>query len=197
MAKPTATPTPSAARHRRPTPAPSTAIAVAKAEATPSVDQRLADVRKELLAEHLRELRDKAEEENKGHAGKGSSGGPAVANVETNGKGYGVGSGTGSQGIQQDAAFLLYYQTVQKRIKDAWSFLGSNSDLTATVSFGINPDGSLNSVKVDGTSRDPAFDDSVVRAIRRAAPFPPPPAKYRNQFAQGVEAVFKLGELNS
>jgi TonB family protein len=109
----------------------------------------------------------------------------------------GIGGGSGSAGIQQDPEFLLYYQNVQDKIKKAWSFAGSNPDLTATVTFGINPDGSLNAVTVTASSKDPAFDDSVMRAIRRAAPFTPPPDKYRPQFAAGIEAVFKLGELSS
>ena len=103
--------------------------------------------------------------------------------------------GHGSMGIQQDAGFLLYYQEVQKKIRAAWSFAGDNPDLTATVTFGINPDGSLNSIRVTASSRDPSFDDSVVRAIRRAAPFPPTPDKYRAQFADGLPAIFKLGDL--
>lgn len=153
------------------------------------------------MAEHLKSLKQKAEaqgEEANGRASRSREGGPAVADVERSGKGYGLGSGSsGSQGVQQDAAFLLYYQTVQKRIKQAWNFAGNNPELSATVSFGINPDGSLNAIKVYDSSRDPAFDDSVVRAIRRAAPFPPPPLRYREQFAAGVEAVFKLGDLSS
>jgi TonB family protein len=200
VATPTATPTPKRTRHRHATPAPTPQVAVANVEATPDVHQKLDKVRAELLKEHLRNLTaDEAADADAGAkpAPDTSGGGPAVANAESPGKGYGVGPGTGSAGIQQDAAFLLYYQGVQKRIKDAWSFAGSNPDLTATVTFGINPDGSLNSIKVDGSSHDPAFDDSVVRAIRRAAPFAPPPDKYQAQFSQGVEAVFKLGELTS
>jgi TonB family protein len=120
-----------------------------------------------------------------------------AAEVASLGRGYGVGASPGSAGIQQDPAFLLYYQEVQKRIRGEWSFAGDNPDLTATVTFGINPDGSLNSIHVTTSSREPSFDDSVVRAIRRAAPFPPPPEKYRTQFAEGLPAIFKLGELQS
>ena len=69
--------------------------------------------------------------------------------------------------------------------------------MTATVTVGINPDGSLNAVRVSDASRDPAFDDSVVRAIRLAAPFPPPPEKYRAQFADGVPVIFNLGALRA
>ncbi len=198
---PTATPTPAAKgakrHHGKPTPTP--AVAVAKAEATPGVNQRLEKVRQQLMADHLKHLKAEQTSANEANGTKEakSGGGPVAANTATEGKGYGVGPGAGSAGILQDQEFLLYYQQVQKKIKDAWSFTGDNPDLTATVTFGINPDGTLNAIKVSDSSRDPAFDDSVVRAIRRAAPFPPPPEKYRTQFWQGIQAVFKLGELNS
>jgi protein TonB len=164
----------------------------------PNVKQQLAKVREQLMREHLKEMkpRDTDSEDERGNS-RDNGGGPVIASAETSGHGYGVGPGTGSAGIQQDAGFLLYYQEVQRKIKEAWSFAGTNPDLTATVTFGINPDGTLNSVKVTGSSRDPAFDDSVVRAIRRAAPFPPPPDKYRSQFADGLPAIFKLGQLSS
>jgi TonB family protein len=100
-------------------------------------------------------------------------------------------------GIQQDPQFLLYYQTVQDRIKKAWNYVGGNGDLTTSVQFAIGPDGNLTGVKVTQSSQDPAFDESVMRAIRHAAPFPPPPEKYRSDFGEGVDADFKLGELKS
>jgi protein TonB len=100
-------------------------------------------------------------------------------------------------GIQQDPQFLLYYQTVQDRIKKAWNYVGGSGDLTTSVTFAIGADGSLTGVRLTQSSRDPAFDDSVIRAIRRAAPFPPPPEKYRPEFGEGVDAEFKLGELKS
>ena len=194
---PTATPVAKGPRHHRAKSTPVAEVTVAKAEPTPGVEQKLDKVRQQLMAEHLKNLKnEEAATEPKGTS-EAKGGGPVAADTATAGKGYGVGAGSGSEGIQQDAGFLLYYQQVQKKIKDAWSFAGDNPELTATVTFGINPDGSLNAIKVTESSRDPAFDDSVVRAIRRAAPFPPPPEKYRAQFWQGIEAVFKLGELNS
>jgi protein TonB len=196
-ATPTATPAAKGPRHHRAKPTPVAEVTVAKVAATPGVEQKLDKVRQQLMAEHLKNLKnEEAATEPKG-TNEAQGGGPAAAETASAGKGYGVGAGGGSEGIQQDAGFLLYYQQVQKKIKDAWSFAGDNPELTATVTFGINPDGSLNAIKVTESSRDPAFDDSVVRAIRRAAPFAPPPEKYRAQFWQGIEAVFKLGELNS
>ena len=109
----------------------------------------------------------------------------------------GVGPGNGSAGMLQDPGFVVYYQDVQDRIRKAWSFAGGSPDLTATVTFGINPDGSLNSLKVTQRSGDPAFDDSVVRAIRAAAPFGSPPDAYREAFAKGVPAIFKLSALEA
>jgi TonB family protein len=120
-----------------------------------------------------------------------------VGSIPREGKGYGVGSGTGSEGMLQDPDFVLYYQAVQDKIKKAWSFMGGSSDLTATVDFSIGPDGALTGVKLAAGSKDSAFDESVIRAIRRAAPFPAPPDKYRSEFMQGIEAQFALGDLRS
>ena len=146
---PTATPTPTRAHHRRAKPSPSPQVVVAAAEPTPGVRQKLDKIRQQLLRAHLKDLRsartNAAEEHGTSTA---SGGGPVVAANATSGKGYGVGPGNGSAGIQQDAGFLLYYQEVQKKIRAAWSFTGENPDLTATVTFGINPDGSLNSIRV-------------------------------------------------
>jgi TonB family protein len=150
-------------------------------------------LRERILKEHLDEQTAAAKARASGPAG----GGPVLASVPHEGEGYGVGTGKGSVGIQQDPQFLLYYQTVQDRIKKAWNYVGGSGDLATSVTFAIGPDGNLTGVKLTQSSRDPAFDDSVIRAIRRAAPFPPPPEKYRPEFGEGVDAEFKLGELKS
>lgn len=193
---PTATPTPTRARHRHAQPSPSPQVVVAAAAPTPGLRQRLDKVRQQLMKEHLADLdAARSQETARIETSTATGGGPVAAASAAAGKGYGVGPGNGSAGIQQDAGFLLYYQEVQRKIRAAWSFAGDNPNLTATVTFGINPDGSLNSIRVTESSRDPSFDDSVVRAIRRAAPFPPTPDKYRGPFAEGLPAIFKLGDL--
>jgi periplasmic protein TonB len=188
---------------RSPKSAPS--VMVAKAEETPSVEDRLAVIKRKLLEEHLKNQKkemaaeDEGDDEDTGEetptGPKG--GGPVAGKVASAGRGMGIGPGTGSAGIQQDLDFLLYYQTVQEQIKKAWSFYGGSNDLTATVDFSIGPDGALTAVKIGKSSNDSAFDDSVIRAIRRAAPFPAPPDKYRDRFSAGIEALFQLGELKS
>lgn len=189
-ARPTPLPTPIARRHReRPKSAPKPSVMLANTEPTPDLSKQLEKVHEELEKESKNIPPPRSNPENES--------GPVVASTGSSGTGYGVGPGTGSAGIQKDPEFLLYYETIRKKIKDAWSFPGANNDLSTEVLFAIGPDGQLTGVKVLESSRDPAFDDSVMRAIRRAAPFPPPPEKYRSQFEQGVEAEFKPGELQS
>ncbi|MGD0073651.1 MAG: cell envelope integrity protein TolA [Candidatus Binataceae bacterium] len=199
---PRPTPKPLERSQKPPRPKPSAAVAIARVESTPSVKQQMNELRARLLAEHL--AREKtapketpAESDEGDEETESSGGGPVVAKEATEGTGAGIGSGNGSMGIQQDLDFLLYYRTVQQRIKQAWSFSGGSNDLSTQVAFAIGPDGKLTDVKITRSSHDTAFDESVLRAIRRAAPFPAPPDKYRDQFAHGIEAVFRLGELNS
>lgn len=191
--------------HHEPTPH-KTPIMVARAEPTHkvepthSVNARLQKIREELLRQHLAELAKHGDEggaETEPSAPSSSGGGPVVANEARAGSGYGVGPGTGSAGIQQDPEFLLYYSSVQDKIKRAWTFTSGSADLTAVVDYAIGPDGALTEVKIAKSSKDPAFDESVLRAIRSAAPFAPPPEKYRAQWAGGVEATFRLGDLKS
>jgi len=184
---PASRPTP-LARRQKPRAAPTPNLAQAKPKPTPDIGQEMRKLHEKLMAEHLKQMEEEA-------ARSRGNGGPVLASRETEGSGYGVGPGTGSAGVVQSPEFLLYCQTVKKRIQDAWNFAGKNPKLTATVTVGINPDGSLNAVRVSDASRDPAFDDSVVRAIRLAAPFPPPPSQYRAQFADGVPVIFNLGAL--
>ncbi len=223
--RPTARPTPRPRhqavelrnKHHRgasPKPTPKVMFAHAMAPNAPtraSIKEQLREVREELLREHLRQLAQNArsrsgpegdDSSDEGATAKGASngasgGGPVLANVAGGGKGYGIGSGTGSLGMLKDPEFLLYYQKVEERIKDAWSFYGGNKNLTTSVEFAIGPDGKVAGISVKQSSHNTSFDQSVVRAVQRAAPFPPPPEKYRDQFAQGIQAVFKLGELRS
>ncbi len=215
--EPTVEPTPEPTRHPTPKPTPNktsrkpkvpkSGSTVAKIASTPTVAQQLAKLKRQLLAEHVKELASNPPPEDEDDGDSESSetpaargpagGGPVVASKPSEGGGYGVGSGTGSLGILQDPEFLLYYKTVQDQIKKAWTFTGGSNDLTATVDFAIGPDGALTAVKIGTSSNDPSFDDSVLRAIRRAAPFPAPPEKFRDQFSAGIKAVFQLGELKS
>jgi colicin import membrane protein len=216
--EPTAAPTPKkVAEHHQPKPPEKTKVQhkVPKAKQPPvmlakndkpNIQEQLAKIRQQLMTEHLKEQAqdndndedDDDSDDNSQTASNGPSGsGPVTGPGNLNGQGYGVGPGTGSAGILQDQEFLTYYQTVENKIKNAWIFPGGSNDLTAQVDFAIGPDGNLTELKLTQGSGDGAFDDSVLRAIRKAAPFPAPPDKFKREFAGGVNTTFKLGELKS
>ena len=172
VAAPTASPAPTPKPRPTPQPAkrvppkPEVVLALAKPSPTPDVREQLARLKARMLAEHLKdEAKRRAAEEPDEGEGEGEpaaspstgtrGGGPVVARVATVGKGMGVGSGAGSAGIQQDLDFLLYYRTVQEKIKQAWSFGAGTNDLTATVDFEIGADGGLGGVKIAKSSNDP------------------------------------------
>jgi periplasmic protein TonB len=183
-------------------------VMMAKAEKTPDVHEQFRKLQQELLKRRIEQAKKEEAEENDDSdddddsdtapapSSNGAGRGPVASNANTAGSGYGIGSGTGSMGKLEDLQYLLYFRTVQQKVKDAWTFPGGSNDLSADVEFSIGADGALNGVKIAKSSGDSAFDDSVMRALRRAAPFPPPPERYRSQFAD-VIATFKLGELKS
>jgi len=182
-------------------------VRMAKAEKTPDVHEQFRKLQQEMLKKRIEMAKkDEGDEDEDSDDEDTSSAlassndtgtrGKVASNTNTAGSGFGIGSGSGSMGTLTDPQYLLYFHTVQQQVKDAWTFPGGSNDLSADVEFSIGADGTLNSVKIAKTSGDSAFDDSVLRAIRRAAPFPPPPDRYRSQFSD-VVATFKLGELKS
>jgi TonB family protein len=184
----------------------STPIQMAKAENAPDVHEQFRNLQAALLKKRLAEAKEQAADENDtddddsdmdtGPSSNDDERGPVASTGNTAGKGYGIGPGTGSVGKLEDPAYLLYFRTVQQRVKDAWTFPGGSNDLSADVEFSIGVDGTLGGVKIAKSSGDSAFDESVLRALRRAAPFPAPPDRYRSQFSD-VISTFKLGELKS
>jgi TolA protein len=181
---------------------------MAKAEKTPDTHEQFRKLQEQMLKQRIEMAKkdegdedEDSDDEDTPSAPPSSSDdtgerGPVASNANSAGSGYGVGSGTGSVGTLTDLQYLLYFRTVQQKVKDAWTFPGGSNDLSADVEFSIGADGSLNGVKIAKSSGDSAFDESVIRAIRRAAPFPPPPDRYRSQFSD-VVSTFKLGELKS
>ncbi len=87
--------------------------------------------------------------------------------------------------------FILYTQEVKWRVKQSWIVAEHKSGLTAVVRFGILANGEVVGVELAERSGDVVFDESAMRAVRKANPLPPPPEAYRNEFTrQKVEVVF-------
>jgi colicin import membrane protein len=87
--------------------------------------------------------------------------------------------------------FIMYTEQVKRRVKDSWIVAEKKPGLTATVRFGVQPDGEVFAIEIVKRSGDRTFDDSVVRAVNKANPLPPPPQAYQQEFAtQKVEVIF-------
>jgi colicin import membrane protein len=92
-------------------------------------------------------------------------------------------AGEGGGGIARGIEFILYTQELQRRVQESWIVAEKQPGLVASVSFKIQPDGEIQELELTQSSGDGVFDQSVVRAIRKAAPFPPPPQSYAQEFA--------------
>ncbi len=80
-----------------------------------------------------------------------------------------------------ETRFQNYYNTISKRVREEWVFppeVDEGERLEAIVTITIKEDGSLKKVELESTSGNVFFDRSVLRAVRKAAPFPPLPKEY-------------------
>ena len=99
--------------------------------------------------------------------------------------------GQGGGGVVRGLEFIRYTEQVKRRVKESWIVTEKKPGLTATVRFGVQPDGEVFAIELVKRSGDRAFDESVVRAVNKANPLPPPPQTYQQEFAtQKVEVTF-------
>ncbi len=99
--------------------------------------------------------------------------------------------GSGGGNTLRGLPFILYTQQVKQRVKQSWIVAETKSGLTALVRFGILATGEVVGVELVERSGDIVFDESAMRAVRKASPLPPPPEAYRNEFTQQkIEIVF-------
>lgn len=73
--------------------------------------------------------------------------------------------------------FNLYLAQLERRIKAFWvvpqGFL--DRDISAVIRVKIDPTGKLLEAEVERASGNPIFDRSVLQAVYKAEPYPPPP----------------------
>lgn len=96
-------------------------------------------------------------------------------------------AGTAVRGLP----FLLYTRQVKQRVRESWIVAQEKPGVSAVVRFGILPSGDIVAIELARGSGDRVFDESVLRAVKKADPLPPPPEAYRHEFTrQKVEVVF-------
>jgi colicin import membrane protein len=152
-------------------------------------------LRQRRIEEALETVRNRAAEEEKRQQQQKMA--AALSNVPGDKSGAaaaGVG-GTGG-GIIKDAEFIRYQNEIRDRVKNSWSWPGKRTDLRVTVRVSIQENGEVTGLKLVGTSGDRSFDDSVIRALKRANPLPAPPENYRKDFME-VDFEFSAKELGA
>lgn len=156
------------------------------------VEQALPNqVREKLIEAALQRVKDRAESEQKKQKEQ--------KEVRSSGSGEGEGAATAGSGgrgggIVKGIEFIRYYNLMRSRIKESWTWVGRRSDLEVTVRFGIRENGEIVGLRILQASGDPSYDDSVVRAVRKASPLPGPPESYRRDFMD-VELTFRPKDL--
>jgi len=90
---------------------------------------------------------------------------------------------TARQGVvETDQAVYAYYEAIWSRIKSEWALprgILPSTNLEAVVDVTVSRSGSVTSLSIERSSGNRYFDQSAIRAIRKASPFPPIPASIR------------------
>lgn len=79
----------------------------------------------------------------------------------------------------------IYAARIDKLIKEHWSipktFLSEIEELEAIVVLSIKTNGDLGYARLEKSSGFKPFDESTIRAIKKAVPFPPPPVDLKDE----------------
>lgn len=112
--------------------------------------------------------------------------------TDAGGEGFGAGRLGGNRmggGVVRPPEFFVYKETLERSVKSGWHWHDSNAALIAQIEFTILPDGRLTGIELAVSSGNPQYDQSVVRAVSKASPVPPPPSAVY-QFFRRVRMFF-------
>lgn len=113
--------------------------------------------------------------------------------TDAGGKGFGAGR-VGGQGMGggelRPPEFFRYRDLLLARIKESWRWYDVNANFITQIAFEMQPDGTAKNVRVVKGSGNPTFDESVIRAVMKASPFPPPPESVYTKYFKSVTTTF-------
>lgn len=98
------------------------------------------------------------------------------------------GSGMGG-GVVRPPEFFAYLKKLEEFIKSGWIWNDNQAPLVTQVVFEMGTDGRISGVTITKGSGNRSYDDSVLRAIAKASPAPPPPASVY-EFFRNVRMTF-------
>lgn len=110
-----------------------------------------------------------------------------------------AGSSSKAGASRADAELLRWFELVKNRVNTHWSLLGDQTklDKITVVGVQITEDGKLVDASIDSSSGDKLFDNSALRAVFHAAPFPPIPHEVVEKIKQsgGLALRFTPGGM--
>ncbi len=84
---------------------------------------------------------------------------------------------------RKEIRYHQYYDQVEQRVRENWippkNMEQNRRDVMTVVSIALLPDGRVLESFIEESSGDPLFDQSVMRALLKSAPLPPPPMGLR------------------
>lgn len=102
-----------------------------------------------------------------------------AAQIEKEGTGQSQYGSLTNDATDVNPELLAYYTAIKKKINEQWvvipKTLADGQVLKTKVNVMVDASGNFTSATYDSKSGDESFDLSAMRAIERAAPFPPPP----------------------
>ena len=182
------------------------AVETVKIKTKPSVNEALKKIEKKvekrneerLVASSIDSLKQKMEAERRSRndrvaklkdeiSSRNSTAGPvqaikpavpvAAANTAT---------GAGAPKASLEAKYPAYYGLIRDKVQENWIYPEGLKDnrISVIVSIKIARTGRLLDVSVEKSSGDAAFDISLLKAVKKAAPFPPLPVDMEGSFLE-------------
>ena len=106
------------------------------------------------------------------------------------GAGAVIGGAAGTSRVPPET--LAYFRELDERIRSNWTVPelapSDSRNLIVQIRITIEQDGKVSNVRMEKTSGNNFFDDSVLRAIHKASPLPVPPEQLR-----GTEDHYEIG----
>lgn len=92
----------------------------------------------------------------------------------------------GSAKADLERKYPAYYGVIRDKVQDNWIYPEGLKDgaISVIVSIKIARTGKLLDVSVEKSSGDQAFDASLLKAVKKAAPFPPLPVDMEGSFLE-------------
>lgn len=139
--------------------------------------------KKKTPQEELAELKKQLEKNINKYTDSVDAGGKTTGAAEIDPKGRGSG---GKNTVVMPREFFIYRDQLEAMVKRGWNWPDTGRRFICEVAFQISPAGQISNVRIHRSSGNSLYDESVVRAVQKANPVPPPPAVVYRYFSDVI-----------